>query len=82
MNDIKFRGAQKRIDFLWRWGLAFFAVFIILVGWLCNSIMAGEYRTLMFRFGVGAATTTALLCLVSTWGTHILIKRLDEHEDD
>jgi len=34
---------EKQIDFLGRWALAFFAVFILLVGWLGNSIRNEQF---------------------------------------
>ena len=79
MNDIEFNGAQKRIDFYGRWGLAFFTVFIVLVSWLCNSIIAGKFG-IMFQLGIGGVLVTATIWCGFFWAAHRRIKRLEEHK--
>lgn len=79
MNDIEFHGVQKRIDFYGRWGLAFFTVFVVLVSWLCNSIIAGQFG-IMFKVGIGFAVGLAALWCSFFWAAHRLIKRLEEHK--
>ena len=81
MNEMSFQGAQKRIDFLGRWSLAFFAVFVVLVSWLGNSVRAGKYDT-MFQIGIGCAMAVAVVCGILTRSTHKRIKRLEEPENE
>jgi len=77
MNEMSFQGAQKRIDFLGRWSLAFFAVLIVLVGWIGNRINAGQFG-IMFLVGVGWAVIFAAICGILARSTHKRIKRLEE----
>jgi len=81
MKEILSQGAQKRIDFLGRWSLAFFAVFVVLVGWLGTNIRTGKYD-IMFQVGIGCATVVAVACISFTWITHKRIKRLEKSENE
>jgi len=81
MNEISSQGAQRRIEFYGRWALAFFAVFIVLVSWICNSIIAGKLG-IMFRLGIGGAVVIAAIWIALLWATHQHIKQLEERKDD
>jgi len=81
MNEMSSHGAQKRIDFLGRWSLAFFAVFVVLAGWLGNRINAGEFG-IMFLVGMECAVISLMVCVGCGWITHRRIKRLEEYKDD
>lgn len=81
MNETASQGVQKRIDFYGRWALAFFAVFIILVSWVCNSFIAGMFG-IMFQLGIGATLVVAAIWCAFFWATHRHIKRLEEHKHD
>jgi len=74
MND-------KRIDFLGRWALAFFAVFVVLVGWLGNSIRTEQYD-IIFQVGVNLAVFAAIMCIGLTVVTIRLIKRREKSENE
>jgi len=67
MND-------RQIDFIGRWSLAFFAVLIVLLGWLGNSIRAG-YFDILFQVGVHLAFIVAAICGILTVVTYINLKR-------
>jgi len=73
MKEISSQGAPRRIEFYGRWALAFFAVFIVLVSWICN---------IMFRLGIGGAVVTAAIWSPLLWATHQHIKQLEERTDD
>jgi len=81
MKEISSQGAQKRIDFLGRWSLAFFAVFTVLSGWIGNRINAGQFG-IMFLIGAGCAAGFLMACVGCGWVTHRRIKRLEEQKDD
>ncbi|MDD9868729.1 MAG: hypothetical protein OXU50_02375 [Gammaproteobacteria bacterium] len=81
MNEMSSQGAQKRIDFLGRWSLAFFAVLIVLAGWIGNRINAGQFG-IMFQVGVGGAVAVAAVCGILTWATHKRIQRLEESKNE
>jgi len=81
MNEISSQGAPRRIEFYGRWALAFFAVFIVLVSWICNSMIAGKFG-IMFRLGIGGAVVTAAIWSALLWATHQHIKQLEERTDD
>jgi len=70
MND-------KRIDFIGRWALAFFAVLVVLVGWIGNNIRAGQYD-IIFQIGVNFAVGAAVICVTLTLIAYRLIKRKEE----
>lgn len=74
------QGAQKRIDFLWRWAMTFFAVLVVLVGWLGVNIRAEKYDT-VFWIGVGFTAVVAVACPVLTYIAHRHIKRLEKSDD-
>lgn len=76
MNEISFHGAQRRIDFYGRWALAFFAVFIVLAGWLGNRINAGEFG-IMFLVGIGCCATFLMACIGCAWFRHQRIQKLE-----
>jgi len=67
MND-------KQTDFVGRWALAFFAVLVLLVGWLGNSIRNGQFD-IMFQVGVHLAFIVAAICCTLTAVTYIHLKR-------
>jgi len=81
MKEIASQGAQKRIDFLGQWSLAFFAVLVVLVGWIGNRINAGQFG-IMFLVGVGWAVIFTAICGILARSTHKHIKRLEESEND
>jgi len=74
MND-------KRIDFLGRWALAFFAVFVVLVGWIGNSIRTEQFD-IIFQVGVNLAVVAAIMCGGLTFVTLKLIKRREKSENE
>ncbi|MCY4244429.1 MAG: hypothetical protein OXU31_08325 [Gammaproteobacteria bacterium] len=76
MNEVSLYGAQKRIDFLGRWALAFFAVFIVLAGWIGNRISAGEFG-IMFLVGIGCCAISLMACVGCGWTTHRRIQKLE-----
>jgi len=73
MND-------KRIDFLGRWALAFFVVFVALVGWLGNSVRAEQFD-IIFHVGAHLAVLAAIACGVLTRVTVQLINRREKSEN-
>ena len=81
MNEISSQGVQKRIDFLGRWALAFFAVFILLAGWLGGRYEAGKFG-ILFDLGVVSVVAVVVIGIGLTWFTHKRIRRLEEHKDD
>lgn len=81
MNEMSSQGAQKRIDFLGRWALAFFAVLIVLLGWIGTNIRAGKYD-IMFQAGIGCAVFAAIVFISLTWNTHRRIKRLEKSKNE
>lgn len=74
MND-------KRIDFLGRWALAFFAVLVVLLGWIGNSIRTEQYD-IIFHIGVHLAVVAAIMCVGLTLVTIRLIKRKEESQNE
>jgi len=81
MNETHSQGMQKRIDFLGRWAFAFFTVFVVLVGWIGNSIRAEKYD-ILFQVGIGVAVALAVACLGFAWMTLQRIKRLEESKNE
>jgi len=71
---------DKRIDFLGRWALAFFVVFVALVGWIGNSIRTEQFD-IIFQIGVNLAVLAAIACGVLTRVTLQLIKRREESKN-
>lgn len=74
------QGAQKRIDFLWRWAMTFFAIFVVLAGWVGTNIRAEKYDTL-FWVGVAFAAISFAISATLTYITHRHIKRLEESDN-
>jgi len=79
MNETQLQGVHKRIDFYGRWGLAFFATFVVLVSWLCNSYIAGQFG-IMFQLGIGVAVVDAAIWFGFFWAALRLIKRLEAYK--
>jgi len=81
MNEIASQGAQKRIDFIGRWALAFFAVFVILLGWLGGRHEVGKFG-LWFELGIACAAVVGLMVIGLTVLAHRRIKQMEEYKDD
>jgi len=75
------QGVQKRIDFTGRWALAFFAVFVILTGWLDGRHEAGKFG-ILFDLSVVSIVAVVAIGIGLTWLTHKRIRRLEEYKDD
>jgi len=75
MNKISPQGEQKLIDFIGRWAMAFFALFVLLTGWLGGRYEAEEFGVL-FTLGLACAGVSAVLCVGLSVVALILIKRL------
>jgi len=65
---------EKQIDFVGRWALAFFAVFVLLVGWLGNSIRNEQFDA-VFQTGMYLAFIVAVICGMLTAITYFSFKR-------
>lgn len=74
MSKISPQGTQKLIDFIGRWAMAFFALFVVLTGWLGGRFEAGEFG-ILFVLGFACAGIAAAFCIGLTWFALILIKR-------
>jgi len=72
---------DKRIDFFGRWGMAFFAVLVVLAGWLGNSINAGKFG-IMFWPGVAGMVIFAALSLACTLASLHLINQPEESKNE
>jgi len=81
MNETHSQGMQKRIDFLGRWAFAFFTVFVVLIGWIGNSIRAEKYD-ILFQVGIGAAAVIVIACIGFAWMALQRIKRLEESKNE
>jgi len=79
MDDIALQGAQKRIDFISRWGFALFAVFIVLAGWL-GARYEAEVFGVVFWVGLGSFSADGILLVSLIWLAHRRIKRLEVHK--
>lgn len=74
------QGAQKRIDFLWRWAMTLFTVFVVLTGWLGVNIRAEKYDTI-FWVGVGLDAFVFIASATLTYITHRHLNRLEKSDN-
>jgi len=74
MND-------KQTDFVGRWSLAFFAVFVLLVGWLGNSIR-NEQFDILFQVGIHLAFIVAAICGILTITACFSMSRPEEPKNE
>jgi len=74
MNELSPQGEQKLIDFIGRWAMAFFALLVVLAGWLGGRYEAGEFG-ILFVLGFACAGIAAVLCVGLTWFALRLIER-------
>jgi len=78
MDDIALQGAQKRIDFISRWGFALFAVFVVLLGWLGARYEAEQFGV-VFWAGLAGFAADSVLLIGLIVAAHLRIKRLEGH---
>lgn len=74
MHELSPQGEQKFIDFIGRWAMAFFALLVVLTGWLGGRYEAEEFG-ILFVLGLACAGAAFIATIVLSALALILITR-------